>query len=92
MVKLNIVCQINVAYIRTWLCVSPRDDVHPASTEGAIGVGLSAVENLLTLTLSRVLCFHTHLQNGHLLLLQLPRLPLHPGALSVHPHHTLLHR
>lgn len=77
--------------VPTWLCVSPRQDVHPAPAERAIGVGLCAVDDLLRLRLFGVLSFHTHLQNRHLLLLQLPGPSLHPCALGVHPHHTLLH-
>lgn len=56
---------INLNCFQTCASAFPGQDIHPCATEGAVGVGLSAVQDLLQLFVSRLLGFHSHLQEDN---------------------------
>lgn len=63
-------CEIMQGYMRwshlkciqTCTSLFPGQDVHPSAAEGTVRVGLGAVQDFLELFFSRLLSFHSHLQ------------------------------
>lgn len=68
----------NVVLYQTCLPLLPGLNVDPRAAEGAVGVGLGAVQDLLDLLVSGFLGFHSNLQQklAHFILFFLPGNPL----------------